>query len=455
MSFRKDAEELNGSPEFIKVAYDKYGNPIGVRPVDGREVPDGDNGKSVPTVSAQTLHYDTKMIGQWLGVINQNMHTIREDIKLLENPNSKLMPILQETIAKNMEFTNRQIDLMNKELQNYKVLSNSIVEQLNLVNENFSLLRKEISDSNLVSRQIIAEVDLIKGEIRSSKNPSTEMINMLNAMNENFEILRSRVMEMSRETAEMNNKLNQKLSSVPSKQDFVDMTEKLSSVPTKQDFVAIEGKMSELPTKEDVSYLSLKLSDMASKEDLDMVISGFISKQEFYTATTELQDLINKNAIDKDELISELVEKIKSARRVKRRIRKKVAKKKIVRKIRKKRTRTMAKSTIRKFLLRKFGLNENERVLVVTDKKMEKIGNKVYETCRKINESTVFVVMENMKKSGAEPEDSVSEAMKNTDAIIGVTYYTLKKTNSLKQAVQLGARAFVMSKNLKFSLVKS
>src|SRR5271157_2942814 len=110
MSFRKEAEESNASSEFIKVAYDKYGNPIGVRRVNGPDVSDEKNEKYVPTVAAQTSHYDTKMIGQWLGVINQNMHTIREDIRLLENPNSKLMPILQETIAKNMEFTNRQID---------------------------------------------------------------------------------------------------------------------------------------------------------------------------------------------------------------------------------------------------------------------------------------------------------------------------------------------------------
>ena len=424
MNFRKDIEELKNSPEFIKVAYDKFGNPIGVRPANGSEVADEKLEKPSTKVNVQTLHYDTKMIGQWLGVINQNMHTLREQIVLLENPTDKFMPILQDSISKNMDFTNKQIDLMSRELQNYRILSNSIMEQLNLVNENFSLLRKEISDNSYISRQIIAEMDMIKNEVRNSNSPSSEIINMLNSMNENFEILRSRVMEINRETAEMNNQLIRKLSNVAS--------------------------------KEDVSNINDKFSEMATKEDLDMVISGFISKQEFHEVNNELKEMIMKGKIDKEELVSELMKKMKSLmKKPKRKIRaKKIVKKKIVRKIRKKRTKTILKSTIRKFLLRKFNLTENERVLVVTDKKMEKIGNKIYETCRKINENTVFLVMEDMKRAGQEPEDSVSEAMKNTDAVIGITFYTLKKTDALRNAVEMGARACLMSKSMKFSVVK-
>jgi len=402
MNFRKDEEELKKSSDFIKVAYDKYGNPIGVRPVNGDEIPEEKPEKSSRIVS-QALHYDTKLIGQWLGVINQNMHILKDQINLLENPNGKIMPLVEEAISKNIIFVNKQIDLMNKELQNYKVLSNSVLEQLNLINENFSLLRKEIGDNGHISMELIAEMGIVKNEVRNIQIP-TEIIGMLNSLNENFEILRSRAMEMSRETVQMNDQLNRKLDGI------------------------------------------------ATEEDLDMVISGFISKQEFHETKNELEELIKKTAINKDELISELVAKLK-VRKAKRRKMKKIVKKKI-RKIRKKRTITVKKSAIRRFLLRKFDLNENERVLVITDHKMEKIGNKVYETCRKINENTVFVVMERMKKPREEPEDSVAEAMKNTDAIIGITWYTLKKTVALRNAVELGARACLISKNLKFSVAK-
>jgi len=423
MNFRKNAEELKNTPEFIKVAYDKYGNPIGVRPVNGDEIPAKEIEKPFAKMSVQTLHYDTKIIGQWLGVINQNLQTLREEIDLLESPTAKLIPILEDAISKNMEITNKQIDLVNKELQNYKILNNSILEQLNLVNENFSLLRKEISDNNYISRQLIAEFDTVKNEVRNSSTPSIEIINMLSSLNENFEILRSRVMEINRETIGMNDKINEKLDNAA--------------------------------TKDDVSHLNAKFFDLATKEDLDMVISGFISKQEFHEARSELVDLINRTAMNKDELVSELMEKLKTIKRSKRKSRtQKIVKKKMAKKIRKKKIKMISKVIIKKMLLRKFGLTGTERVLVVTDKKMERIGNKVYEACRSINENTVFMVMANMKKTDEEPEDSVSEAMKNTDAIIGVTYHTLKKTGALRNAIELGARAFLMSKSLKFTLVK-
>ena len=425
MNFRKDAEEVKNSPEFIKVAYDKYGNPLGVRPANGHEITEEKTERPSTKINIQTLHYDTKMIGQWLGVINQNMHTLREQIALLENPTDKFMPVLQEAISKNMDFTNKQIDLMNRELQNYKILSNSIMEQLNLMNENFSLLRKEITDNSYISRQIIAEMDMIKGEVRNSKSPSTEIVNMLDSMNENFEILRSRVMEISRETAETNSQLIRKLSDVA--------------------------------TKEDVSNIGAKFSEMATKEDLDMVISGFISKQEFHEANQELKEAIIKGKIDKDALVSELMSNIKNLmKKPKRKVRhRKVVKKKIVKKIRKKRTLTIKKSIVRKFLLKKVLLTENDRVLVVTDNKMEKIGQKVFDVARKINENAVLVMMEKREKPNQEPEDTVSEAMKSNDVIIGVTWYSLKNTHSLKEAVGMGARACLISKKLKLSLSKS
>ncbi|MFH0711094.1 MAG: hypothetical protein V1944_00795 [Candidatus Aenigmatarchaeota archaeon] len=467
MSFRKDAEELKKTPEFIKVAYDASGRPIGVKPANGNDIPEKVETPSTRIV-AQTVHYDTKLIGQWLGVINQNMHVLREQINILENPNEKILSIVEEAIAKNMIFVSTQIDLVNKELQNYKILSNSVMEQLNLVNENFSLLRKEISDNQHVSRAIIAEIEFVKNEVRNPKVPE-EIINMLNSMNENFEILRSRVMEISRETIQMNSQLSKKLVEVATKEDLSNIDAKFNDVATKDDVSNVYLKFNDVATKENISSIDAKFnyvatkndllniyeqfSDLPTREDLDMVISGFISKQELRDVKTELEELINKNAINKDELISDLIKKMKLLKKTKKRKAKKLVKRKI-KKIRKKKTKTILKSTIRKFLAKKFGLNEDERVLVVTDHKMEKIGNKVYETCRKISENTVFLVMEKSDRPGQEPEDSVAEAMKNTDRIIGITFYTLKKTDALRNAVEVGVKACVLSKNLKFTLVK-
>jgi len=95
-----------------------------------------------------------------------------------------------------------------------------------------------------------------------------------------------------------------------------------------------------------------------------------------------------------------------------------------------------------------------EKVLVVTDRKMLKIGKVLYDASRKINLETTLMVMEPTTRDGEEPPKAVAEAMKCLDVVILATYHSLSHTKARRQACEAGARIASMPRITEFSLTK-
>jgi len=90
-------------------------------------------------------------------------------------------------------------------------------------------------------------------------------------------------------------------------------------------------------------------------------------------------------------------------------------------------------------LNRSLGLKKGEKVLVVTDNKMEEIGEIFYDAAREKNK-TNFLKIFIPKVSGVEPAANVAESMLNHDVIIAPTTKSLTHTNAVKKASENGAR---------------
>ncbi|UFJ39257.1 aminopeptidase [Brevibacillus humidisoli] len=90
------------------------------------------------------------------------------------------------------------------------------------------------------------------------------------------------------------------------------------------------------------------------------------------------------------------------------------------------------------------GLKENEQVLIVADDKKKEIGEALYEAAKQLGAEALLMVMQERQKSGEEPPQTVSEAMKQADVAVCVTEHSLTHTQARKQAVAAGTRVATM-----------
>ncbi len=92
-----------------------------------------------------------------------------------------------------------------------------------------------------------------------------------------------------------------------------------------------------------------------------------------------------------------------------------------------------------------------EKVLIVTDSKMLKIAQAIYDESRKINFDTVLMVIEPTGRDGAEPPEIVAQAMKSSDVVIAPTFYSLTHTKARSEACKTGARVATLPGISEFS----
>ncbi|MCD6371903.1 MAG: aminopeptidase [Candidatus Aenigmarchaeota archaeon] len=85
-------------------------------------------------------------------------------------------------------------------------------------------------------------------------------------------------------------------------------------------------------------------------------------------------------------------------------------------------------------------INPLEKVLILTDNKISKIGRKVYEACRKINLESCLMVMEARTKEDEELPMHVSNAMRASDVVIAITSHSILYTKATKIASEKGVR---------------
>jgi aminopeptidase len=92
-----------------------------------------------------------------------------------------------------------------------------------------------------------------------------------------------------------------------------------------------------------------------------------------------------------------------------------------------------------------------EKVSVITDTKLLKIGEAIYTACREVNFDTILLVMEPTGRDGAEPPKVVAEAMKASDVVIAPTLYSMTHTRARIEASKIGVRVVNMPNVSEFS----
>ncbi len=95
-----------------------------------------------------------------------------------------------------------------------------------------------------------------------------------------------------------------------------------------------------------------------------------------------------------------------------------------------------------------------EKVLIITDNRLLKIGQAIYDESRKINFDTVLLVMEPTGRDGAEPPKVVAQAMKSSDVVIAPTFYSLTHTKARVEACKAGVRVSTLPGVSEFSFTK-
>jgi|YelNatPaOPRAMG01_1025707.scaffolds.fasta_scaffold15467_7 leucyl aminopeptidase (aminopeptidase T) len=94
-----------------------------------------------------------------------------------------------------------------------------------------------------------------------------------------------------------------------------------------------------------------------------------------------------------------------------------------------------------------------EKVLILTDKKMERIANLIFSAIK--NQARVeFYTMPTRKRNGEEPTLAALERILSSDVVIAVTKFSITHTKAVKRAVEKGIRVATMPNISKHTLLE-
>lgn len=85
-------------------------------------------------------------------------------------------------------------------------------------------------------------------------------------------------------------------------------------------------------------------------------------------------------------------------------------------------------------------VKEKDKVLIITDEVLRKIGYAFFQTAKELGMDVVLTEIVPRKNHGEEPPEIVSELMENADVIIAPTSKSLSHTTARKNANKQGAR---------------
>ncbi len=86
------------------------------------------------------------------------------------------------------------------------------------------------------------------------------------------------------------------------------------------------------------------------------------------------------------------------------------------------------------------GVNENETILIVTDRHRRSIGLALFDVCKDLAHEALIMEMIPRKVNGEEPPLQITEAMKLVDVVICPTTTSLTHTDARRAACAAGAR---------------
>jgi len=180
----------------------------------------------------------------------------------------------------------------------------------------------------------------------------------------------------------------------------------------------------------DEGLISLKKEIHSDTIPKDEIVGRLIDMQ---AKINSMNQQIYQKLFSKYELSDEIVKNLKDAFQVQR-TEKKVSKIKI------------SRSIFERIVNDYVGITNSEKLLVLTDKKMMKFGRALYEHARSISNNTLLVVMEKRSRDGEEPDESVSRLIKESDAVMIVTFYSLTQTSAVKEALKIGTRVVSLAR---------
>lgn len=100
----------------------------------------------------------------------------------------------------------------------------------------------------------------------------------------------------------------------------------------------------------------------------------------------------------------------------------------------------LLEKAIRSSLINCLGIKRGDRVLVITDRPLRKIGYTFFEEALKLKAEAILVEIEPGKIHGEEPPIPVAEGMKKAEVLILVTSKSLSHTKARRESCKSGAR---------------
>jgi len=426
------------SPDFIKVAYDKHGNPIAVTPVDMK----ADENTQQPQTNGH-VRIIPQPIEEWLSLISKNIIALKRDVENTQSTYSQIVQQIrqintpQNDIARlrnGIDTANQRIDML---AQKMSFTNQHMSEQINILNSVVASIAKEFAEHQTIDKDVARNIAILNEQFNGNFVNIKRILQDIELLNSGYaqrlDMIDERINAMHIQIAE-------------------------SVERTEGNIVALNDAINELKNKID----NMENSNFDKKIEISNSLNVF--KQ-------EIMEAIEQNKIDRDTLISEVVERTAKRMRkimtpkvdVKFKVKKRKARKpkKIVkgRKNRKIRvTKKIAKrmSKINKTILAKKLLRADvpsyPSVLIVTERRMQKVGRAVFDAAKNLNKNVLMIVQDKMSESDGF-EEVTYDAMSNSDAIFVVTRKKMKKNFSLKTLER--KPIFIVNQKMKFSKVSN
>ncbi len=91
-------------------------------------------------------------------------------------------------------------------------------------------------------------------------------------------------------------------------------------------------------------------------------------------------------------------------------------------------------------LKKSLDIKRDDSVLIVTDRRKERLGKKFYTACKKLSDSVELAEKPVGKRNGEEPPKNIASAMKSSNVVIALTTHSLTHTDATRAAWKNGTR---------------
>jgi hypothetical protein len=469
------------SPEFIKVAYDKHGNPVAVTPMD-LHAPKESNGEkhTKESVAAKPI---PQPIEEWLVVISKNIISLRRDLantqstynQIIQEVKQTKTPVDLSSVDSSLNSINCRIDdllqkfeSVNLQVADQKTMYKLLSEQGKVLSEVVASVAKEFSQHQTISRNLAEKIELLNEQLNGSfvnlKAILKEIGVAIVESNQRFNDSDARIAAMHKQLASSIERTEGNI--VALNGIFDELKKRVDDIETSnfEIQVQVQNSLSEFSGNFEKMNADTRNQIDTLKTSFDNLEQTVAEKRgeignSLQEARQELIETIEKNRIDRDALVQEVVEK--TTERVRNLIRKKA-------KIRVKRSKHKMKRKTVKAAKRKIGkINRNilakklmkaeiatyPSALIVTERKMQRIGRAVFDVAKGMNKNVLMIMQNKMSESdGFEPV--TYDAMTNSDALFVVSSKNMGKNFSLKTLVATKP-IYIVNKKMRFSEVKN